>query len=621
MIFGHIIKKLGSLKLAVVLISVITCVLIAATLVEAKYSTELAVNLFYGSWWFSSLLFLLSLNVISSALVRYPWSRRQYGFLMTHSGIVIILIGAIVGLLGGREGYITLSENGPAVDSLTTGREVLQIGRSGEKSFLRIPLDLDRIKKSSAPIRISSESILPPETLQASIVSRYAHTEDRTVVSPGETGFNPALEISIRPPMADEVDDIREWMVCNDPERQILQMGPLFIRLMKAETEEKLQALLNPPPVSETGGLGKLNFKVEGVPFELNVHQWLGKEMKSEDGKITIALKEYFADFRMDEEEEKPVSASDEPNNPAIRYEVSWGEEAAPKKAVGFAFADYPDLAMIHVEGAQEKAVETVYDFDRSMMDVGIFAENSVVFLIAGPGDKLHYAARRPGEERRSGPVELGKILPLEGWKMNPGLSVAQYLQNAEVRQVVTPIPLEEGSGFSRPALELQLTGGGHSTNVVIQWNRPFEVMAGADPTNRVPVTLLYTDEKIPLGFKVQLLKFNMPTFEGTQMPASYESLVRVTDQETGDALERKVWMNHPMSYGGYRISQSGYSQGMGTTRSTLQLLADPGSWLKWLGSILLMVGITVMYFWEPDRKKKSSVGNPNKETDQSTAE
>jgi hypothetical protein len=129
--------------------------------------------------------------------------------------------------------------------------------------------------------------------------------------------------------------------------------------------------------------------------------------MKSEDGKITIALKEYFADFRMDEEEEKPVSASDEPNNPAIRYEVSWGEEAAPKKAVGFAFADYPDLAMIHVEGAQEKAVETVYDFDRSMMDVGIFAENSVVFLIAGPGDKLHYAARRPGEERHSGPVEL----------------------------------------------------------------------------------------------------------------------------------------------------------------------------------------------------------------------
>jgi len=616
---GHVIKKLGSLKLAVVLISVISCVLIAATLIEAKYSTERAVSLVYGSWWFSSLLFLLCLNVISSALVRYPWSRRHYGFLMTHSGIVIILIGAIVGLLGGREGYITLSENGPAVDSLTTGREVLQIGRSGEGSFLRIPLDLARIEKSTAPIRISSESILPPETLQASVVNRYAHTEDRTVVSPGQTGFNPALEISIRPPMADEIDDIREWMVSNDPERQILQLGPLFIRLMKAETEERLRALLNPPPVSESGGLGKLNFKVEGIPFELNVHQWLGKEMKSEDGKITIALKEYFADFRMDEEVLKPVSASAEPNNPAIRYEVIWGEETAPKKAVGFAFADYPDLAMVYVEGAEEKAVEAVYDFDRSMLDVGIFAENSVVFLIAGPGEKLHYVARRPGEERLSGPVELGKILPLEGWKMNPGLSVVQYLQNAEVRQVVTPIPQEEGSGFSRPALELQLTGGGHSTNVVIQWNRPFEVTAGADPANRVPVTLLYTDEKIPLGFKIQLLKFNMPTFEGTQMPASYESLIRVTDQKTGDALEKKIWMNHPMSYGGYRISQSGYSQGMGATRSTLQLRADPGSWLKWLGSILLIVGIAVMYFWEPDRRKKTPEATPNKEADQST--
>ena len=618
MTYKQFIRGLGSLKLAGVLIAIVSCGLTAATLVEAKYSTELAVNLFYGSWWFSSLLFLLSLNVICSALVRYPWSRRQYGFLMTHSGIVVILVGAIVGLLGGREGYITLTENGPAVDSLTTGHEVLQMGRSGENRFLKVPLDLDRLKKSSQPVRIASESILPPETLQVSVVGRYAHTEERTVVEEDGPGFNPALQVSLRPPMSDEMDAMREWMVSSDPERQIFQMGPLFIRLLKADTEKKLERLLNPPPVQENGGLGRLSFEVEGHSYELDVRQWLGKEMRSEDGALTIALREYFADFKMDTEEGKPTSASDQPNNPAIRYEVNWGSAEEPKKAVGFAFADYPDLGMVHLEGEREEALKVDYEFDRSMMDVGIFAESSVVFLIAGPGEELHYVARRPGEERQSGPLKLGAILPLEGWKMNPGLSVVRYVQNAEVRQVVTPIPLEEGSGFSRPALELQLTGGGHSTNVFIQWNRPFEIHAGSAAQSRIPLTFYYTDERIPLGFSIQLLKFNMPTFEGTQMPASYESLIRVTDQRSGDALERKVWMNHPMSYRGYRISQSGYSQSLGGARSTLQLLADPGSWLKWLGSILLMVGITVMYFWEPDKKRPSGAG-AGKEKDIST--
>ena len=118
-------------------------------------------------------------------------------------------------------------------------------------------------------------------------------------------------------------------------------------------------------------------------------------------------------------------------------------------------------------------------------------------------------------------------------------------------------------------------------------------------------MTFLYTDEKVSLGFSIRLLKFDMPTFEGTDMPASYESLIRVTNEKTGEALERKIWMNHPMSYQGYRISQSGYSIGMQGRQSTLQLLADPGSWLKWLGSILMILGITLMYFWNPSERKK----------------
>ena len=104
-----------------------------------------------------------------------------------------------------------------------------------------------------------------------------------------------------------------------------------------------------------------------------------------------------------------------------------------------------------------------------------------------------------------------------------------------------------------------------------------------------------------------------MPTFEGTTMPASYESLVRVTDKKSGEAVERKIWMNHPMTYGGYRISQSGYSDSIGGKTSTLQLLSDPGSFLKWWGSILIMIGILFMYFWRPFSLRNSSRRNEKK--------
>ena len=117
--------------------------------------------------------------------------------------------------------------------------------------------------------------------------------------------------------------------------------------------------------------------------------------------------------------------------------------------------------------------------------------------------------------------------------------------------------------------------------------------------------------------FRSRLLKFDMPTFEGTDMPASYESLIRVTNEKTGEALQRKIWMNHPMSYQGYRISQSGYSIGMQGRQSTLQLLADPGSWLKWLGSILMILGITLMYFWNP-KERTNIVINPNPKDEES---
>ncbi len=89
-----IFRFLASLNLAVVLMVFLILSLIAGTTLESVYSTETARILVYGSPWFGFLLLLLAVNVLASALNRYPWKRHQTGFVLAHLGILAILAGS-----------------------------------------------------------------------------------------------------------------------------------------------------------------------------------------------------------------------------------------------------------------------------------------------------------------------------------------------------------------------------------------------------------------------------------------------------------------------------------------------------------------------------------------------
>ena len=72
----------ASLQLAVVLIAVYALVLAWATFVESWYGTAAAHFGIYRTWWFLLLNVVLGLNVLAAAVIRFPWKRRQTGFLV-----------------------------------------------------------------------------------------------------------------------------------------------------------------------------------------------------------------------------------------------------------------------------------------------------------------------------------------------------------------------------------------------------------------------------------------------------------------------------------------------------------------------------------------------------------
>jgi hypothetical protein len=113
-LFFWIYQFLASTRLAVALIATLAVVLACATFLEASRGREYVQWYVYHSNWFLTLLGLLAVNILAAALIRFPWSFRQTGFLITHAGLLILLGGSVVTFLYGIEGQVSLVEGDSA---------------------------------------------------------------------------------------------------------------------------------------------------------------------------------------------------------------------------------------------------------------------------------------------------------------------------------------------------------------------------------------------------------------------------------------------------------------------------------------------------------------------------
>ena len=129
-------RLLASLKLAVILLIVLAAVLGWATFVEAAYGPEFTRWYVYGSRWFIALLATLAVNVLAATLSRYPWKRRQIGFLVTHAGILVLLAGSMQTYLGGIEGRLVLGEGETADSILLAHRSRIKVAHDGSSGRL-----------------------------------------------------------------------------------------------------------------------------------------------------------------------------------------------------------------------------------------------------------------------------------------------------------------------------------------------------------------------------------------------------------------------------------------------------------------------------------------------------
>src|SRR5439155_2713480 len=134
-------------------------------------------------------------------------------------------------------------------------------------------------------------------------------------------------------------------------------------------------------------------------------------------------------------------------------------------------------------------------------------------------------------------------------------------------------------------------------------------------PTSSGDVQLAYGWKQILLPVALELLDFEVQRNEGTDSPAGFKSTVRVTNLE-GQTATGQCWMNNPFSYPGewwrtwtgftYKMSQASWNpENLG--QSTIQILRDPGWLLKWIGSLLIVSGIFMLFYVKGFRRPSTS--------------
>lgn len=118
---------LASLKLAVILLSTLAAVLAYATFYESSNGTHAVQVDIYQSRGFALLLAMLGVNILCAALIRYPWTKRQTGFVITHAGLLVVLLGSFLSFKMTDEGRVGLDEGSTATQYFRTDAQVIRL--------------------------------------------------------------------------------------------------------------------------------------------------------------------------------------------------------------------------------------------------------------------------------------------------------------------------------------------------------------------------------------------------------------------------------------------------------------------------------------------------------------
>ncbi len=122
------IKFIGSVYFALILITTAAVTVIAGTFLESYTSSHLfAARLTYSNPLFALLLWCFFINIFVSTLLRWPFKKAHIPFIITHLGLLMILSGQLVKHYAGTQGIMNISEGCSSCEYYSEHSQALQL--------------------------------------------------------------------------------------------------------------------------------------------------------------------------------------------------------------------------------------------------------------------------------------------------------------------------------------------------------------------------------------------------------------------------------------------------------------------------------------------------------------
>lgn len=212
------------------------------------------------------------------------------------------------------------------------------------------------------------------------------------------------------------------------------------------------------------------------------------------------------------------------------------------------------------------------------------FMKNEI-YLSPEKDGRLRYAVFYKESEKagKTGFLKEGDVFD-PGYKMSMEFRVLRFIPSAvedwDLQTLEQPTPL------TTSAVKIAFEGKEHW----VLLNDMVKLF-----TNNGVYLLTYGNRRIDVGFPVKLKSFEVDRYQGTTRAMAYKSVVTVPG--LGDHV---ISMNEPLKFKGLTIYQASFQEENGQpVASIFSVNADPGRFLKYMGSLIMTLGVILLMWFK----------------------
>ena len=556
-----LVKAIGSLPLAITILTMLVVVMVAATFLEKAYGAAATRFGIYGTDWFTALGAVMAANILCALVVRLPWRKQQTGFVLAHVGLLVILAGCYISRTRGLEATVAMFERQASSVAYKDsqqhfeldGQQHFELGirrdgaPAGQVEVISVPFTPgpfnweDYRRMSPIPWRLAHRDrgvLLDDDGIRLEVIDYYANAR---LLSVPQVQVEAVPQSPAHPP--------------HDAETPEEGRGPFMLRIRSGEgphgvgrpygtgarqtlaggqrlafwmtgSEAETAAFRNSSPDAAPGKLGRLVLYANGETVQCDLSDWK-PGVRRPLGKSGLEVELLEIDPRIN----------------TVNLKVHHGGESPEPLVVSAEFPDVlsrPDyrdgvFGSYWVEAKKPAAAEQGAA-GRAMRDAG----KPRIDLLLGADQKLYLRTWREGKVVQAGPLTADgtmKCVAFEGTPDAIALTLSDFIPAAKPDVLPLPLPFGHGLEETRQQRQVRLRVtvdgkaeefwlAGLSRDPLARFSppppNPQKILDGKQ--RRVAVTL--EPNVYQLGLEIRLLKAERRLDPGSKQPSYYASHV-----------------------------------------------------------------------------------------------